>query len=81
MAGDLTTLQLARRIADAVFVALHPAGAEPTRNVDDTKDPPTQAVINTLFETNSWFCRLNDAEDSETTEERYPLLEQQTLDF
>lgn len=82
---DLTTLQLARRIADAVLVAVQcdsypeqydawlkndkqgmgdlveiaaPLAESLARGVDH-EDKATQAVLRTLHETDSWFCRLS----------------------
>lgn len=49
---EMTTLQLAERIAYAVMAA--------ARSKVPYGDAPTQAVIDTLFATGSWFCRLED---------------------
>jgi hypothetical protein len=65
MAAEITTLQLARKIADAVAVALLPAGMAPNRAAEDARDPPTQAVIRVLHETGSWFCRWSEGEEGE----------------
>jgi hypothetical protein len=62
----MTTLQLARAIADAAINALD--GLE----YEDHKDPPTQAVLRVLHETDSWFCRLTEDERGLTVEEKYP---------
>jgi hypothetical protein len=45
----LTTLELARAIADAVLASNRP------RHRDCTTDAPTQAVLETLRQTGSWF--------------------------
>lgn len=57
--ADLTTLQLARRISDAVLNAAF-SSAGYMRDKDDTKDMAVQAVLRVLHETGSWFCRLED---------------------
>ncbi len=49
----LTTLQLARRIADAVC-----ATTDWFDDVPDHEHQPTQAVLRVLHEESSWFCRL-----------------------
>jgi hypothetical protein len=46
---SLTTLELARAIADAVLLA------GPRRRRENTEDGPTQAVLETLRQTGSWF--------------------------
>jgi hypothetical protein len=61
MASDLTTLQIARRIADAVALAMLPAGMGPNRSDDDARDAPTQAVLRVLHETGSWLSRWDDS--------------------
>jgi hypothetical protein len=48
---ELTTLQLARRIATNVLRA----GA--ARDRDSTRDAPTQSVLATLRRTQTWFMR------------------------
>jgi hypothetical protein len=55
----MTTLELARAIADAVL------RADPKRRRDSTRDPPTQAVIDTLHDTGSWFMDTGKADDDE----------------
>ena len=55
MRKSVTALELARQIADAVVHAA-PQG----RQRDSSKDPPTQAVIDTLHEMQCWFCRAKD---------------------
>ena len=50
----MTTLQLARRIADGAVRAFRRDG----RRRRDMIDAPTQAVLQVLVETDSWFCRL-----------------------
>jgi hypothetical protein len=67
----MTTLELARAIADAVDLALRPSGPGPNRHQDSAKDPPTQAVLRVLHETDSWFCRLSEDEQGCTVETRY----------
>jgi hypothetical protein len=47
----MTTLELARAIADAVLATSH------KRRKDSTQDAPTQAVIATLHATGTWFMR------------------------
>lgn len=69
----MTTLDLARAIADAVFIALHPSGMGPNRDERPEKDPPTQAVLTTLRETNHWFCRLTIGPRGETVETQMEL--------
>ncbi len=49
----LTTLQLARRIADAVL-----SDYRGMRGDQDAEDWPTQAVLRVLHNEGSWFCRL-----------------------
>lgn len=56
MKGDLTTLQLARRIATAVLAA------GPTRQRDSTNDRPTQAVLRVMRQTSTWFSRVVETE-------------------
>jgi hypothetical protein len=52
-----TTLELARRIADAVMRAgLTDLGTE-LRVDSNMDDPATQAVLRTLRDYDSWFCR------------------------
>jgi hypothetical protein len=53
----LTTLQLARAIADAALDAHQWDGQ---RRLHDALDPPTQAVLETLRETGHWFCQLDE---------------------
>ena len=69
--AEITTLQLARRIADAVFLALHPAGLGPNRSDRDALDPPTQAVLRALRESGSWFCRWTDRDDGSTDDQPF----------
>jgi hypothetical protein len=63
MPSELTTLQVARRIADAVESALDggDCGEPVERNANDALDPPTQAVLRVLHETGSWLCRWDDS--------------------
>ena len=68
----VTTLELARAIADAVSIALRPGGMRPNRHDDSTKDAPTQAVLRTLEAHQSWFCRLSEDERGITVETKYP---------
>ncbi len=71
---ELTTLQLARKIADAVC-------ANNLSEFDDLPDhehPPTQAVLDTLRRTGSWFCRLTEDGDLKlTVSERYADVQQE----
>lgn len=67
---DLTTLQLARRIADAVYLDF----GRVTRSSTDTLDPPTQSVIRVLHDTGSWFCRLTETPQG-TVETAYEQVE------
>jgi hypothetical protein len=70
---ELTTLQVARLIADAVVIAYegYSAGFDLGDERPDHEHPPTQAVLRVLHETNSWFCRLSEAESGETVEQPY----------
>jgi hypothetical protein len=63
----MTTLELARAIADAV---LWVAVTNP-RATDSTSDAPTQAVLRVLHETDSWFCRLTEDQAGCTVETPY----------
>lgn len=57
----MTTLQLARRIADAVLESCWlNTRYEVIRSWPDTEDVPTQAVLRAMHDTDSWFCRLDD---------------------
>ncbi len=47
----MTTLELARAIADAVLATTH------RRNRNSVLDAPTQAVLSTLHANGSWFAR------------------------
>jgi hypothetical protein len=57
---ELTTLELCRRIADAVIAAYESESLGPFFRDDrpDHQHPPTQAVIATLEQTGSWVCKL-----------------------
>ena len=50
-ARDYTTLELSRLIADAVLKT-----RRRPRSRDNTRDPATNAVLDTLFDTGTWFC-------------------------
>jgi hypothetical protein len=56
----MTTLELACAIADAVSIALRPAGNDRNRSENLTEDGPTQALLRVLHETGHAFCRLED---------------------
>lgn len=63
----LTTLQMARAIAEAVC-------ANDLSDFDDLPDkdhPPTQAVLATLREHGSWFCRIREDEKAGTVDTPY----------
>lgn len=49
----MTTLELARAIADAVLATTH------RRNRNSIIDAPTQAVLSTLRANGSWFSRAS----------------------
>jgi len=67
----MTTLELADAIATAVIRATQPQGNEPYG------DAPTQAVLKTLQDHQSWFCRITyDAHGDDIGETPY---EQQEL--
>lgn len=55
----MTTLQLARAIADAVLKT-----KTRRRSKDSTKDAATQAVIDTLHATETWFMAWPDGVDT-----------------
>lgn len=71
----MTTLELARAIADAVWIASCPAGPGPSRDEDGTKDGPTQAVLHTLHEHDSWFCRISVRPDGTTQDTPYEFVQ------
>jgi hypothetical protein len=52
---ELTTLQVARRCADAALAAAPADAALP-----DHEHPPTRALIEALHQSGSWFCRLDE---------------------
>jgi hypothetical protein len=58
----MTTLELARAIADAVLACpVTMTGPYSSLRWDDsTQDAPTQAVLRVLHDTDSWFCRLSE---------------------
>jgi len=58
----MTTLQLARAIADAVLATTH------RRRIDSTQDAPTQAVLATLRRTGTWFIREPTDDDGLATQ-------------
>lgn len=63
----MTTLELARAIADAVL-----AGFALARPIDSRQDPYTQAVLRTLEQHDSWFCTATEDADGITVETPYP---------
>jgi hypothetical protein len=52
MKRDPTTLELARMIADAVLKT-----RKKRRVRDSSRDPATNAVLDTLFKTHTWFLK------------------------
>lgn len=62
--SSLTTLQLARAIADAVLRTSR------QRHRDSVLDAPTQAVLDTLYRTGTWFTAEKDEEDDDVLTRR-----------
>jgi len=52
----LTSLEIARRIADAVLVARNDHKAASRASVPSELHAPTQAVMTTLRDLDLWFC-------------------------
>jgi len=61
---NLTTLQLATKIANAVLAAS-------TERHEPYRDAPTQAVLRTLRDADSWFCHFESDDDGCTFEYPY----------
>jgi hypothetical protein len=70
---ELTTLELCRRIADAVIAAYETESLGPFYRDDrpDHQHPPTQAVIAMLEQTGSWLCKLETDPAGATVQTRY----------
>ena len=62
MSTDISTLQLARRLADAAILAHEamPHVDGPSAPIPDAEHWPTLAVLQTLVASESWFYRLTD---------------------
>lgn len=83
MAADLTVLQIARRIADAVL-GYHDdhgiiEGQVFGRDDNDAKDEPTQEVLRVLHETGSWISRWDSELPADMAEVKPPAEDEPTL--
>ena len=67
----MTTLDLAAKIADAMMAVY----ASDHIRADSYRDALTQAVLRTLYETDSWFCRLSEDADGLTKQEPYEFVQ------